>query len=349
MKRQTSAVSSSSRRENAPEKIHAKTIGCMSGIIHFVCKSHSPRKLLTFGKKQIKNKSSFPAKHENLSNTCSKHGEDKENPEDEKTSAGNISRLSSEVPRSPTLPAEIRRSNPVKPPENFRTPPSLVVRLMGIDDGPALAEEPESVAAKRQKLLGALQKCDEDLKALKKIIDSVRSAEPEANRLRTPSAISRSLGDKIRTALDMTCSEFKGEQQQPSPVSVLDEFNLSPLRPSSYAERRHSNVGRMHLQQLQKKPGEEEMMSNLYFYDRMASDGKGKEEESAVWSSKAMTESVEEVCRDIAWGEKREIGRIGLALQDYICRDLIEEIVREFGCPYFYTLPFEACKRRLCF
>ena len=71
------------------------------------------------------------------------------------------------------------------------------------------------------------------------------------------------------------------------------------------------------------------------------------EDHLAMWSSKAMIKSVDEVCKDVTWGEKRELGRIGLALQDYICRDLIEEIVRELGC--FYTLPFEACKRRLCF
>ena len=103
-------------------------------------------------------------------------------------------------------------------------------------------------------------------------------------------------------------------------------------------------------QQLLKKPGEEEI-SSTYIYERMASELVHKkvndEDHSLMWSSKAMIKSVEEVCRDIAWGEKRELGRIGLALQDYICKDLIEEIVRELGC--LYTLPFEACKRRLCF
>lgn len=117
-------------------------------------------------------------------------------------------------------------------------------------------------------------------------------------------------------------------------------------------------------QQLQKKAGEE----NTYFYERMTSHelgvilkkGKNEEEEEGssmvMWSSKAMIESVEEVCREIAWGEKREIGRIGLALQDHICRDLIDEIITDFGCYCFYTTtttsnlpPFEACKRRLAF
>ena len=72
------------------------------------------------------------------------------------------------------------------------------------------------------------------------------------------------------------------------------------------------------------------------------------------WSNKAMKDSVEQACKDIAWGEKREIGRIGLALQDHIFRDLIEELVIDLGSFHFFisnvnSLPFEACKRRLSF
>ena len=78
---------------------------------------------------------------------------------------------------------------------------------------------------------------------------------------------------------------------------------------------------------------------------------------SPLWRiSKAMLHSVDEVCKDIAWGERREIGRIGLALQEHICKDLIDEIVREMGCccccfssSPTYSLPFQACKRGLSF
>ncbi|KAF7819195.1 uncharacterized protein G2W53_024650 [Senna tora] len=364
MKRQNSMVSSSSRRENAPEKIHAKTIGCMSSIIQLVCKSHNPRRFLTFGKKQIKNESSSPAKAE-LPKQPSVKGENSKNDE-ANNNAGYNSRLSREAPRSPTLPAEIRRSNPAKPPENFRSPPALVARLMGLEDGPTAAAataKTESVSEKRERLLSALQKCDEDLKALKKIIEAVRSADQEETASPAKTRSASSFEDKIRTVSEVTCSEFKGEQQQqPSPVSVLDEFmTRSPLSFSGYSERYSHSTGRVvqQKQQLQKKAGEE----NTYnFYDRMTSElvlikkGKDEEEEDdgsrVMWSSKAMIESVEEVCRDIAWGEKREIGRIGLALQDHICRDLIEEIVRDLGCCCLFSsnlMPFEACKRRLAF
>lgn len=105
---------------------------------------------------------------------------------------------------------------------------------MGLNVIPAAPALPESTAEKRQKLLGALEKCDEDLKALKKIIDAVRSSE----NLRSSPAVKGLDGeDKVRTTYGReewssgeselskkgkSCSEFNSEQ--PSPVSVLHEF-----------------------------------------------------------------------------------------------------------------------------
>ncbi|CAK9166341.1 unnamed protein product [Ilex paraguariensis] len=100
-----------------------------------------------------------------------------------------------------------------------------------------------------------------------------------------------------------------------------------------------------------KRPGEDDII-DLCFFDKATSVSflaKSETAASTLWSSKAMIESVEEVCRDIAWGEKREVGRIGLVMQDHICRDLIEDIVTELRCCCIYSLPFEACKRRLLF
>ncbi|KAK7377947.1 hypothetical protein VNO80_03382 [Phaseolus coccineus] len=336
MKRQSSAVSpSSSRRETPPEKLHAKTIGCMSGILHFISNSNArrSRRFLTFGKRQI-NKNSVRAAAENS------------RPENAKAATSDR-KLSSEVPRSPTLPAEIRRTN-VKPPpvESRREGPALVARLMGLEAAPA---PQDSVAEKRQKLLGALQRCDEDLKALKKIIEAVRLTDPPPQSP-SPAVASIGLEDKLRTVSEVKCSVTNGEQQQPSPVSVLDEFTRSPVSPSCPSGRHSFARIQQQKQQLLKKPGEEEI-SSIYMYERMTCESLNKkvndEDHLVMWSSKAMIKSVDEVCRDIEWGEKRELGRIGLALQDYICKDLIEEIVRDLGC--LYTLPFEACKRRLCF
>ncbi|XP_059668249.1 uncharacterized protein LOC132313479 [Cornus florida] len=303
LKRQETLLSSSSHRETVSENQHAKAIGCMSGILQLVSKYHRRRrKFLTFGRKQEKN--AVP-------------GASKAVPQPQAAQVCDKRRFSCDVPRSPTIPAEIRRSN---------SPPAVVERVMG--------SEKITAAEERRKLMGALEKCDEELKALKKIIESVRSSE----HLKSPPVT-------VKKCLDFNC-------EQPSPVSVLDEFiTRSPL----ISERkRHSNgrVAQQHKQQSRKKPGEEDIV-NVCFLNRVATEPFEAKHEPVVatplWSSRAMVESVEQVCRDIAWGEKREVGRIGLALQDHICRDLIEEIVKELKCCCVYSLPLEACKRRLSF
>ncbi|XP_058750639.1 uncharacterized protein LOC131623650 [Vicia villosa] len=334
MKRQSSTVSpSSSRRENTPEKIHVKTIGCMSGILHLISNSNSRhhRRFLTFGKKQSKNHGGSIS----AATVNPQPEKTKEKKSNEVSTVGNL-KSSCEVPRSPTLPAEIRR----KSVENNREGPALVARLMGLE---ALPSSPESVVEKRQKLLGALQRCDDDLKALKKIIDAVQTPDAAPS----PKAVVVK-----RTVCEVKCSVVNGEQQQPSPVSVLDEFTRSPLSSNCHSGRHSFARIQQTKQQLLKKPGEEEISSTLYMHERIPYElvinkKVNEEDRSIMCSSKGMIRTVEEVCRDVAWGENREVGRIGLALQDCICRDLVDEIVRELGC--LYTLPFEACKRRLCF
>ncbi|KAL7218395.1 hypothetical protein ACSBR2_011626 [Camellia fascicularis] len=152
--------------------------------------------------------------------------------------------FSCEVPRSPTLPPEIRRSNSINSPENFRAstppPPALVARLMRLEEITAEA----AIAEKRKKLFGALEKCDEDLKAIKKIIESLRSTE-ELERLRSPlppvsvegnvgGGSGGGGGDIMRNV--KWCSEFNcGEEQ--SPISVFDDFTKSPFNTSCFSKR----------------------------------------------------------------------------------------------------------------
>lgn len=86
---------------------------------------------------------------------------------------------------------------------------------MGLGDTPPMTTSDLAVAEKRRRLLGALEKCDEDLKALKKIIDVVKS----------------SVAGTGNGADDQEGRLEKGDEhpllQQPSPVSVLDEFTPS--------------------------------------------------------------------------------------------------------------------------
>ena len=135
-----------------------------------------------------------------------------------------LQRYSSEMaPRSPTLPTEITRSRSLNSPDqSFRSQPALVARLMGLSDIPPMTTAELALAEKRRRLLGALEKCDEDLKALKKIIDVIKSSSVA------------SAGDD-----DDEGRSEKGNDlplwQQPSPVSVLDEFTRSAL--SGFSKR----------------------------------------------------------------------------------------------------------------
>ena len=72
-----------------------------------------------------------------------------------------------------------------------------------------------------------------------------------------------------------------------------------------------------------------------------------------------MKECVIEVCQEVEWGQIQQVGRIGLLIQDFILKDLIDETIKDLGfCSYFdhvcsgissFKLPFEACKKQLCF
>lgn len=93
---------------------------------------------------------------------------------------------------------------------------------------------------------------------------------------------------------------------------------------------------------------------------------------------RSLMESVNQVCDDVASGQRREVAKIGLALHDHICRDLIAETVRELSFSGYdddedesfklsavcygggsgrrhirrgssNSLPLDACRRRLVF
>ncbi|KAJ6921513.1 hypothetical protein NC652_015433 [Populus alba x Populus x berolinensis] len=345
MKGQDPLVSSSSRREisPAPEKNRSKSVGCMSGIFQFVYRYHNRRRFITFGKRHEKDIVVTSPKHPTPSSQPSSSPSSSSTSLEQENKV--LQRLPCDMaPRSPTLPTGIRRSRSLNSPESFRAQPSPVARLMGLSDIPPLTAAELALAEKRRRLLGALEKCDKDLKALKKIIDAVKSSS-------------------VSSTGDDDDDEGRSERgndlpllPQPSPVSVLDEFTRSVL--SGFSKR--YTINERVPQQQTKKGGGGEDISSIDFLDKIMTRedmiGHGKSHESLVssplWSSKAMIESVNEACRDAAWGERREIGRTGLALQDYIFRDLIEEIVKEMGFDCIYQLrplPFESCKKRLSF
>ncbi|KAI8562579.1 hypothetical protein RHMOL_Rhmol03G0045800 [Rhododendron molle] len=337
---------SSSRRQNLQhhqkQDRSVKPVGCLSGILHLVSKYHRRprRKFLTFGKKQGKNcnvNSSAPSKGADIkvlsegnqilpsssSTTLQVDGKKKEDGGGDKIC--HARQLSRQVPRSPTLSVEIRQSDSVISQDNFRM------------------------------LLGALEKCDEDLKAIKNIIEA----------LGTPLSTERQRGMKATNHEEKFEAYGNiGKEFKHSPISVLDHDFISPPANS----KRHITNGQTVQQQQKPQPRkiknprqEDTVTSTGFFHTRVATVGLlsvPTRREIVAWSSKAMGESVAEVSSDVDCGERREVTRIGLVLQDYIFRDLVDQAVKELlllgraaaarNCLYS-PLPLEACKKRMRF
>ncbi|RZR76783.1 hypothetical protein BHM03_00001664 [Ensete ventricosum] len=208
---------SSSRREVSSENRPA-TIGCMSGIFRLLCVNHDrSRKRLTSGNRAaVKPSVTTPS------------GPTAPPPVEDGDKQTGPSRCSCETPG---IPQEIRepRAEAVvaASPETPRPRPALVARLMGLDDLPDLtvAVTPEAAAAyQRRELQRALEKCDEDLRVLRRIIEAVRLTEIQAKAV---SSSVRSAGLIKSDGLD-GMKECDGEQ--PSPVSVLDAISSPRYR-----------------------------------------------------------------------------------------------------------------------
>uniref|UniRef100_A0A804LJB6 DUF3741 domain-containing protein n=1 Tax=Zea mays TaxID=4577 RepID=A0A804LJB6_MAIZE len=171
-------------------------------------------------------------------------------------------RRSCDAPRSPTIAPEHRRSSCDSP---RAPPPAIIARLMGLEESapsspaatllrpvvpsrpppPPPAAAPETAAEKRRKLLGALEKCDEDLKTLRRIIAAVRAAEMRAASASEvcPAAAKTTAhagkgatgtfardNEHVEQSPSPSPSPPTQQQQHPSPDSVLDAIS-SPRFP----------------------------------------------------------------------------------------------------------------------
>ncbi|XP_068658549.1 uncharacterized protein [Aristolochia californica] len=362
---------SGSRRETVTESLKCRKIGCMSGILHLL---HSPsRKRLTLAKNQDKTvisstKSKPPSKIKSSARTSAgKKSTRTIRASDIAADGIELRRFSCDVPRSPTITPAIRRCNSINSSETLRRPPALVAQLMGLDDFPA----EDSTAEKRRKLITALQKCDADLKDLKRIIETARQTEdqrrksvsedpegsPAREDLQESSARERhsktgaSLGSSasdmdILPLCEKSCGETNSEQ--PSPVSVHDgaifspDYNCSPT--SDKGDVRCTNL-------------KEEAMNRSFFHrDSMDEPSvrvyQREEDEpfkhlaftmtfprrrSNFWGSKEMIETVNKVWKDGIWEEKWELGKICISMEDHIFGGLVEEMITELG----YSIPLD--------
>ncbi|KAI3926885.1 hypothetical protein MKX01_032800 [Papaver californicum] len=436
-------------KKTTSSSVNHKSIGCMSGIFHLVSRYQHRRKLLT-------NSSSSSEKQEKCNNNKNNNSsvQAQLNPKsesqlapkpkqtlvsDQKTTLSpsltdsDMKRFSFDSPRSPTIPSEIRlsvnvnsKSNVDSDHQNQQRSPALVARLMGLDDfppTPSSSSSSPSPSEKRRKLMVALEKCDEDLKTLKNIIDTIRSTNDSHSRtspmgpgihhtstngvVKTDSSELQTVNvndgaisemknsitkkkklfgdDESMNGADSmmkakSCSEFNSsggsnnsdEVDQPSPISVL-ELISSPPPPLMLP---HQQTGEK-LKKLREDGNSFSFFQRIAFetLPRISGRRLSSEFSSTTLTNRSLLSStsafqndrckktkveiVNEACLDAVCGERWELGRIGVVLEDYMFNELIDETVRELllGCCSTYTniiyssssVPYGSCKKKLCF
>ncbi|KAG6479715.1 hypothetical protein ZIOFF_063186 [Zingiber officinale] len=196
---------SSSRREIRSEN----RVGCLSGIFHFLSRQHNRSlKRLTSAKKT-----------ENSTVTITLPPP----PPPTTLKTMDAGRRTCETTWSPTIPLP---PTVAAIPDSPRRPPTVVARLMGLEEdtpAPSMAATPPE-EDKRQELLHALEKCDEDLRALRRIIEAVR-----ANEAASPVV---SAARRVEPGAGISSKERCDGGDQPSPVSVLEAISSPRSRDS---------------------------------------------------------------------------------------------------------------------
>lgn len=155
--------------------------------------------------------------------------------------------------------------------------------------------------------------------------------------------------------------EIEKEPKKKNPAATEeDRISISSLNPITKLQERI-----MKLQHISSIPLETKASSRIIM-ENMKKKKKKKQQENdddqpLTWRSKTMGESLEEISKEISWGLKHEMAKIGMALQHHIYKDLIDEMlidIMPFSSAYYSSFlipfdssipPFEACRRRLRF
>ncbi|XP_078159381.1 uncharacterized protein LOC144555054 isoform X2 [Carex rostrata] len=333
----------SSCRGSGRHSSQKRSIGCMSGILHLLTHHHrrSRKRLSPAPKKDIP--LNTPSKAPILQAT-----------EPTKIVDPFPRRSSCEVPRSPTIPLELRRFSAGSP-ESPRRPSVAVARLMGLDMAAPQMPPPESASEKRRRLLGALEKCDEDLKALRRIIEAVRLAEVRIKASETVGSI----GLKGMEGAELR-KEVEVEHQ--SPNSVLDAIYSPRFRSkrSEINESQSSNVAaglkivkpsRMgvlfgdHPKKAKDNTLANEGIPRTFTWKEITNSCTMRDWRVTDIKSHTTAFSIEEIWEVAASEERRELERIEVMVEWSIFGDLVEEVIMEL---YFCFNKLSVSLRRTC-
>ncbi|CAN6898383.1 hypothetical protein Bca4012_095462 [Brassica carinata] len=230
--------------------------------------------------------------------------------------------------------------------------------------------------AARVSLVGALEKCDRDLEELRRTIDVLKTAYLLQKKVSAETA-----RDDFKFSSTVVGDAVVGTQMNKNTKTTLHETDTDTTMLSTMMndhEYKNNTTYKVNHINLITRPDHYAMHDVIP--KRATAESRDTAPIMVRRVRRSLMESVNEVSEDVESGQRREVGKIGLALHDHICRDLISETVHELSSFSHYdadecrkltvdsanwygrgsgrghirrgstnSLPLDACRRKLVF
>ncbi|CAN6837328.1 unnamed protein product [Brassica oleracea] len=234
----------------------------------------------------------------------------------------------------------------------------------------------------RVSLVGALEKCDRDLEELRRTIDVIKTSYLLHKKLEVSPPMARDSFKFCSTdyciCLPMAGDVDVGTQTDKNMKATVHETDtdttmLSKVMKNDQEYKDNITYKVNHINLITRP-------DHYTIHDVISRTATIETRDNAPIMvrkvRRSLMESVNDLCDDVASGQRREVAKIGLAIHDHICRDLISETVHELSSFSDYcnnechkytdcygegsgrrhirrgstnSLPLDACRRRLVF
>ncbi|CAN6978033.1 unnamed protein product [Brassica rapa subsp. trilocularis] len=246
----------------------------------------------------------------------------------------------------------------------------------GTVEPPLQPNEGVEQEAARVSLVGALEKCDRDLEELRRTIEVLKTTYVLQKKVSRETA-----RDDIKFSSTVVGDAVVGTQMNKNTKTTLQETDTDTTMLSTMMndhEYKNNTTYKVNHINLITRPDHYAMHDVIP--KRATPESRDTAPIMVRKVGRSLMESVNEVSEDIASGQQREVAKIGLALHDHICRDLISETVHDLSSFSHYdddechkltvdsancygrgsgrghirrgstnSLPLDACRRKLVF
>ncbi|CAN7095211.1 hypothetical protein HID58_035567 [Brassica napus] len=246
----------------------------------------------------------------------------------------------------------------------------------GTVEPPLQPNEGVEQEAARVSLVGALEKCDRDLEELRRTIEVLKTTYVLQKKVSPETA-----RDDIKFSSTVVGDAVVGTQMNKNTKTTLQETDTDTTMLSTMMndhEYKNNTTYKVNHINLITRPDHYAMHDVIP--KRATPESRDTAPIMVRKVGRSLMESVNEVSEDIASGQQREVAKIGLALHDHICRDLISETVHDLSSFSHYdddechkltvdsancygrgsgrghirrgstnSLPLDACRRKLVF